>query len=82
MGRKLKHRLLTGEIFLLYVVYYSIGRFFLEGLKIDVWSIAGVPTARWISGIAIIASIAIIVYRRYRIRKSNQFSQIAKKKAP
>ena len=69
VGRKLKHRLLNGEIFFLYVIYYSIGRFFLEGLKIDVWSIAGVPTARWISGIAIIASIAVIIYRRYRTRK-------------
>lgn len=72
VGRKLKHRLLSGEIFFLYVIYYSIGRFFFEGLKIDVWSIAGVPTARWISGIAIIASIAVIIYRRYRIRKSER----------
>jgi phosphatidylglycerol:prolipoprotein diacylglycerol transferase len=72
VGRKLKHRLLNGEIFFLYIIYYSIGRFFLEGLKIDVWSIAGVPTARWISGIAIIASIAVIIYRRYRIRESKQ----------
>ena len=67
LGRKFQNRLMDGEIFLLYVIYYSVGRFFLEGLKIDVWTIAGVPTARWICGIAIIASIAVIVYRRYRI---------------
>jgi phosphatidylglycerol:prolipoprotein diacylglycerol transferase len=66
LGRKFGHRLLNGDIFFVYVIYYSVGRFFLEGLKIDVWTIAGIPTARWICGIAIVASIAVIVYRRYR----------------
>ena len=68
LGRKLRNRFIDGDIFLLYVIHYSVGRFFLEGLKIDVWTIAGMPTARWICGIAIIASIALIAYRRYRIR--------------
>ena len=66
LGRRFRNRLMDGDIFLLYVIYYSVGRFFLEGLKIDVWTITGMPTARWICGIAIIASIAVIVYRRYR----------------
>lgn len=72
VGRKLKHRLLNGDIFFLYVIYYSIGRFFLEGLKISVWTIVNVPTARWITGIAIIASIVVITYRRYRVRESKR----------
>ena len=33
IGRKLKHRLLDGDIFSLYVVWYGTGRFFLENLK-------------------------------------------------
>ncbi len=65
IGRKLKHRFLDGDIFFIYIIYYSIGRFFLEGLRIDVWTIAGIPTARWICSIAIIVSIAVIVYRRH-----------------
>jgi len=69
VGRKLRHRLLDGDIFLLYVIYYSIGRFFLEGLKIDVWTLAGIPTARWITGIAIIISITVMIYRRFRLRR-------------
>ncbi len=67
MGRKLKHKLFDGDIFLCYIVYYSIGRFFFEGLKIDVWTVAGIPTARWITGIAIIGSLLVMVYRRYRL---------------
>lgn len=67
LGRKLKNRLVDGEIFFLYAVYYSLGRFILEGFKIDVWMIAGIPTARWITAIVIIVSVAIVIYRRYRI---------------
>lgn len=51
VGRKLRSRLRDGDIFLLYVIYYGVGRFFLEGLKIDVWTLGGVPTARWITGL-------------------------------
>ncbi len=72
LGRKLRRRLLDGDIFLLYVIYYSVGRFFLEGLKIDVWTVGGIPTARWITGFAIIIAIAIMVYRRYRLRHTTQ----------
>jgi len=64
-GRKFKQRLLSGDIFFMYVIYYSVGRFFLEGLKIDVWTLSGIPTARWISGIAIVVSLGAMVYRRY-----------------
>lgn len=67
LGRKLKHRLLDGDIFFLYVIYYGLGRSYLEGLKIDVWTIAGVPMAQWLSGVAVVASIAVIAYRRYRL---------------
>jgi phosphatidylglycerol---prolipoprotein diacylglyceryl transferase len=71
LGRKLRHSLLDGDIFFIYIIYYSVGRFFLEGLKLDVWTIGGIPTARWICGIAIIASIAIMFYRRYHFASRN-----------
>ncbi len=70
MGRKLRHHLRDGDIFFAYVIFYGVGRFFLEGLKLDVWAIAGIPTARWITGIAVIVSIAVIIYRRYRFARS------------
>ena len=70
LGRKLRHRLLEGDIFFLYVIYYGVGRFLLEGLKIDVWTIASIPTARWITGVAIVVAIAVMAYRRYRLRRA------------
>jgi phosphatidylglycerol:prolipoprotein diacylglycerol transferase len=66
LGRKLRHRLRDGDIFFLYVVYYSVGRFFLEGLKINVWTLWGVPTARWITGLAIVAAIVVMIFRHYK----------------
>jgi phosphatidylglycerol:prolipoprotein diacylglycerol transferase len=69
VGRKFHSRLRDGDIFFLYVIHYSVGRFFLEGLKIDVWTIAGIPTARWITGLAILAAIAVIVFRHYKYYK-------------
>ena len=68
VGRKLQKRLLNGDIFCLYTIWYSIGRFYLEGLKIGVWTAGGVPMARWITGIALVVSIAVIAYRHNRRR--------------
>ncbi|KKK72036.1 hypothetical protein LCGC14_2907910, partial [marine sediment metagenome] len=59
---------LDGDVISLYVIYYGLVRFALEGLKIDVWTIAGFPTARWISIIAIIAVVAVMIDRRLRRR--------------
>jgi phosphatidylglycerol:prolipoprotein diacylglycerol transferase len=67
-GRKLKDRLLNGDIFFLYAIWYGVGRFYLEGLKINVWTLEGVPTARWISGFAIVAG-ALAIYLRHRFIK-------------
>jgi phosphatidylglycerol:prolipoprotein diacylglycerol transferase len=70
IGRKYKNRLLDGDIFCLYVIYYSTIRFGLEWLRIGNWKLVGFPTACWISIVAIIASISIMVYRRRKRSKS------------
>jgi phosphatidylglycerol:prolipoprotein diacylglycerol transferase len=46
-----------------------VGRFYLEGLKINVWTMGGVPTARWISGFAIVAA-ALVIFLRHRRQKT------------
>lgn len=72
LGRKLRSWLRDGDIFFLYVIHYGIGRFFLEGLKIEVWTLGGIPTARWIAGLAIIAAIAVIIFRHSKHYKEVQ----------
>jgi phosphatidylglycerol:prolipoprotein diacylglycerol transferase len=70
LGRKYEKQLLDGELFMAYVVYYGIVRFILEGFKYDVWTIWGIPTARLIVAIAILAVIIITILRRKRLSRS------------
>lgn len=54
-----------GEVFLGYAIAYSIGRFFVEGMRTDSLYVVGqLRAAQLISVIIIIVSIALIIYRR------------------
>lgn len=54
-----------GEMFLTYVIWYSVGRFFVEGLRTDSLMMFGVlRTAQVVSIISIIGAIVILIYRR------------------
>lgn len=65
VSRKLKERLKTGDILLLYLIYYGVVRFILEGFKIEVWTIGGIPTARWIAGAFVVVG-TIVLWLRHR----------------
>ncbi len=65
-GRKLYSRLRDGDILFLYVIYYGIVRFILEGFKPEVWTLGGVPTARWLTGIAVLVATALLILRHYK----------------
>jgi phosphatidylglycerol---prolipoprotein diacylglyceryl transferase len=69
IARKFKNKLLDGEVFGFYLIYYGIVRFILEGYKIDVWKLVGIPTARWIAAAGILIVIAVTIYRRLRRSK-------------
>lgn len=62
-----KAPLKRGELFLTYVIWYSIGRFFIEGLRTDSLMLAGTfRMAQVVSVVAIIVSIVLIIVRRKR----------------
>jgi phosphatidylglycerol:prolipoprotein diacylglycerol transferase len=71
VARKIGKKLPKGDIMLLYAMYYSVVRFFLEGLRIpsEVWTLAGIPTARWICVITIVAGLIILVIQDRRRTK-------------
>jgi len=56
----------NGVVFLSYVGLYSIGRFFIEGLRTDSLMILGLRTAQIVSilGVAIWIIGLVIIYRR------------------
>ncbi|GGM36327.1 prolipoprotein diacylglyceryl transferase [Paraliobacillus quinghaiensis] len=56
---------LRGEVFLSYVIWYSIGRYFIEGMRTDSLYIIGeLRTAQVISIILVVVGAALIIYRR------------------
>lgn len=60
-----KYNPLRGEVFLSYLIFYSVGRFFIEGLRTDSLMLFGLlRQAQLISVVLIIGAIILIVYRR------------------
>lgn len=64
--RKNKEKV-TGETFLLYLILYSIGRFFIEGLRTDSLMLGPIRIAQLVSLSLIAVSILIFFYRRKKL---------------
>ncbi|MBX9954296.1 prolipoprotein diacylglyceryl transferase [Peribacillus simplex] len=62
-----KVNLRRGELFLTYVIWYSIGRYFVEGLRTDSLMLTeSLRIAQVISIVLVAVAIALVVYRRVR----------------
>ncbi|AMX83192.1 MULTISPECIES: prolipoprotein diacylglyceryl transferase [Anoxybacillaceae] len=56
-----------GEVFLTYVIWYSIGRFFIEGMRTDSLMLTdNLKMAQVLSVVLVITSTVLILYRRTR----------------
>lgn len=56
-----------GELFLTYVIWYSIGRFFIEGMRTDSLMVTDfLRAAQMLSVALVIGAIALIIYRRVK----------------
>lgn len=53
-----------GTYFVLYLFFYSLGRFFLEGLRIEPWRVFGVATAQIIAGIIMVVVLTYLLIKR------------------
>jgi len=54
-----------GELFITYAIWYSVGRFFIEGIRTDYLLIFGVlKTAQVVSIITVVVGIFLLIYRR------------------
>lgn len=59
-----KYNPLRGEVFLSYVTLYSIGRFVIEGMRMDSLYMGEWRVAQLVSVLLVIGAIVLIVYRR------------------
>lgn len=66
-----KVNLKRGEMFLFYLVWYSAGRFFIEGMRTDsLYVIGELRAAQLVSVVTIIVAIIVFIVRRY-VQKVN-----------
>ena len=64
-----RRNLLRGEVFLFYLGWYSIGRFFVEGLRTDSLMIGEfLRMAQLFSAVLVLFAIGMFVYRRFILK--------------
>lgn len=66
-----KHRKYNGQIFLIYLLGYGLGRVWIEGLRTDqlIFFGTGVAVSQVLSGVLVVASAALLIYRFVKDRQ-------------
>ena len=72
-----KANLKRGELFLIYVIWYSMGRYFIEGLRTDSLMLTeNLRIAQVISIVLILCAAALIAYRRVKGREIKRYQEM------
>ncbi|MDX2215791.1 MAG: prolipoprotein diacylglyceryl transferase [Oculatellaceae cyanobacterium bins.114] len=76
ISRRFKHQLKDGDLTLLYLIWYPLGRFFIEFLRTDSWFFPGTPfnVVHILSAIAILAA-GIGLYVRHQDSAPQQLKE-------
>ncbi|MBO5448082.1 MAG: prolipoprotein diacylglyceryl transferase [Ruminococcus sp.] len=67
------HRKFDGEIFLMYIGWYGLGRFFIEGLRTDSLYLGQIRVSQLVAGTCVIASIVLIIVFRSMVSRSGSY---------
>lgn len=84
LGRKFKEKLFRGDIFLIYLIIYPVGRFFLEFIRLDPSNVGGINANQTIMAIIAISSLTILILKRTLLRdkqKLEEFPTLSQKAA-
>lgn len=66
--RRKPNFLKEGEVALVYVIWYSLGRFFIEGMRTDsLWIGDVIRVSQMLSGLLFIGAIGLLIYRRKKM---------------
>lgn len=69
-----KVNLNRGEIFFSYLIWYSIGRFYIEGLRTDsLYLVGDLRSAQVVSIIGIVVGLGAILYRRWMVKPTVKY---------
>jgi phosphatidylglycerol:prolipoprotein diacylglycerol transferase len=69
VARRYGERLLKGDVFLLWLILYPLGRIIVEFQRPDAWMLGPIAAAQAVSVVAIVSAVVILVYR-HRTRPS------------
>lgn len=75
VARKFKEKLLPGDVFFLYMIIYSFGRFMLEFIRIVNSPIAGINSNQALMGVIFVASVIVMIVRHKRAAKTEVVSE-------
>lgn len=69
-----KHRKFNGEVFLLYLLGYGVGRFWIESLRTDQLLLPGIgyPVSMAVAACMVIGSLAWIIIKRMNMKKAEE----------
>ena len=68
-----KKRRFKGEMALLYVAWYGLGRAWIEGLRTDSLYLGPVRVSQLLAAVSCIAAVAVLVHRYNRIKVEKAF---------
>ncbi|WP_379714475.1 prolipoprotein diacylglyceryl transferase [Mediterraneibacter gnavus] len=73
-----KHKKYEGELFLLYMFGYGLGRVWIEGLRTDqlILPVVGLPVSQLLAGVLVVTTGVLLVYLR---KNHSRYSMLAKK---
>jgi phosphatidylglycerol:prolipoprotein diacylglycerol transferase len=70
VSRRFKERLLDGDVFLIYLIMYPVGRFLLEFLRLDPSPVAGINVNQTFMALVAAGALFVLLARHYRARLS------------
>ena len=60
---RLRDALLEGDVFLMFLIWYPLGRFLIEFLRPDAWMAGPIAVAQIFAAISVIAATLFLVFR-------------------
>jgi phosphatidylglycerol:prolipoprotein diacylglycerol transferase len=69
LGRKHADKLIKGDLFLIYLIVYPLGRFLLEFLRLDSAQLGGINANQTFMAIVMLFSAGLLIYRHWRQRR-------------
>lgn len=70
LGRKYDDRLFNGDLFLIYLIAYPLGRFLLEFLRLDPSQVGGININQTVMLVVLLTATGVLVWRHWKSGKS------------